>query len=67
MIGMNEESGGKQVWLRNGWYEKDGTRIDQPMSYQGPNNSRAQKGIQQVLLKNKSFATKRVKCGISEA
>ena len=26
-IGMNKGSGGKQVWLRNGWYEKDGTCI----------------------------------------
>ena len=39
ITGINKKIGGKQVWLHNGWYEKDRIRIKQPMSYQGSNNS----------------------------
>ena len=31
---MNKSSGDKQVWLRNSWYKKENTQIEQPMSYQ---------------------------------
>ncbi len=37
--GMNKVSSRKQVWLCNRWFEKDGTRIEQPMSYQELNDS----------------------------
>lgn len=47
--GMNKGSGGKQVWLRNGWFEREGIRIEQPMSYQEANGSQFQKEIQWVL------------------
>lgn len=48
---INKKSGRKQVWLCNGWYEKDENHIEQPMSYQGLNNFSVQKKIQQVLEK----------------
>lgn len=46
---MNKGSGGKQVWLRNGWFEREGIRIEQPMSYQEADGSQVQKGIQRML------------------
>lgn len=47
--GMNKSSGGKQAWLRNGWYEKDNAQIEQPMSYQTVTGQWIQKGVQRVL------------------
>ena len=49
---MNKSSSGKQVWLRNGWYEKDNAQIEQSMSYQTVTSQWIQKGIQWVLEKS---------------
>ena len=46
---MNKGTGGQQPWLRNGWFEKDGARIIQPMSFQKEDGTWCQKGIQKVL------------------
>ena len=46
---MNKRIGGQQPWLRDGWYEKDGARIIQPMSFQKEDGTWCQKGVQQVL------------------
>ena len=46
---MNKGSGGKQAWLRNGFYHIGGVRFEQPMSYQDPHGTWIQKGIQRVL------------------
>lgn len=49
---MSKNEGGSQPLLRDGWYERDGHRVDQPMSF-APNTEdaahRVPKGIQRVL------------------
>ena len=47
--GMNKSSGGKQVWLRNCWYEKDNSQIEQLMSYQTITGQWIQKSVQWIL------------------
>lgn len=46
---MNKGPGGKQSWLRNGWFEKDGMQVEQSMSFQEMNGQFTQKGVQRVL------------------
>jgi hypothetical protein len=47
---MNKGNGGKQPWLRNGYFfDSEGIRIDQPMSFQDIDGTKIQKGIQRVL------------------
>lgn len=46
---MNKGIGGKQPWLRNGWFKKDGVRITQPMSFPKADGTLVQKGIQRIL------------------
>ena len=46
---MNKGIGDQQAQLGNGWYENDGIKHDQPMSFQKVNGNWTQKGIQQVL------------------
>lgn len=46
---MNKGIGEQQPWLCDGWYEKDGARIIQPMSFQKKDGTWCQKGVQQVL------------------
>ena len=46
---MNKSSRGKQPVLRNNWFEKEGTRIAQPMSFLNDKNELGPKGIQQIL------------------
>lgn len=46
---MNKRVGGQQPWLREGWFERDGARIIQPMSFQKEDETWCQKGVQQVL------------------
>ena len=48
---MNKGTGGQQSWLYNGWFEKDGAHIIQPMSFQKEDGTWYQKGIQKVLEK----------------
>ena len=42
---MNKRVGGKQPWLRNGWFEQDGVRITQPMFFQKADGTLVQKGL----------------------
>lgn len=46
---MNKGVGGQQPWLRNGWFEKDGEKQVQLMSFQNENGVQCQKGIQRIL------------------
>lgn len=46
---MGKGPGGKQAFLRDGWFEEGGIRQRQPMWFSKPNGSRCQKGVQQVL------------------
>ena len=46
---MNKGPGGRQPWLRNGWFKKDGIQIEHSMSFQKRNGHHTQKGIQRVL------------------
>ena len=46
---MNKRTERQQPWLRNGWFEKDGARIIQPMSFQKEDGTWCQKRIQKVL------------------
>ena len=46
---MNKGVGGKQPWLCDGWFERDGVRITQPMSFQKADGILVQKRVQQVL------------------
>lgn len=46
---MNKRPVGKQSWLRNGWFEKDGMRVEQSMSFQEINRQFTQKKVQRVL------------------
>lgn len=46
---MNKSTGGRQAQLREGWFDRSGSRIAQPMNFQEPNGQRTQKGIQRVL------------------
>ena len=46
---MNKSSGGKQPLLRNGWFEIDGIRYSQQMSYLAQIGTLIPKGIQRVL------------------
>lgn len=41
--------GGKQPWLRNGWFQKNGIRIIQPIFFQKADSTLVQKGVQRVL------------------
>ena len=46
---MNKSSGGKQPVLRNDWFEKEGSRVAQPMNFLNDKNELVPKGIQQIL------------------
>ena len=47
---MNKGSGGKQAWLRSGYYhDANGNRHEQPMFFEDDSGKRCQKGIQMVL------------------
>lgn len=46
---MNKGSGGKQNYLRHGWFDCEGSQTIQPMSVQDANGKWIQKGIQKVL------------------
>lgn len=46
---MNKGVGGKQVQLRNGWFERNGVRVEQSMNYDEVNGQHIPKGIQKVL------------------
>lgn len=50
---MDKGIGGQQPWLRDGWYEIDGARIIQPMSFQKEDGTWCQKGVLQVLEEQK--------------
>lgn len=51
-VQMNKSSGGKQIWLRNGWYKnEEGEKIVQPMSFQNSQGQWIQKKVQRVLEK----------------
>lgn len=54
---MNKGIGGKQVPLCNGWFDQNGTQIDQSMSFQEENSWWTQKGIQKVLEKRNLWPT----------
>lgn len=47
--GMGKGSGGKQSFLRDGWFYQDGIKTPQAMSFQLPNGTQCQKGIRRVL------------------
>lgn len=46
---MNKGTGGKQVQLRNGWFDCKDTRVDQAMTFQEKDDQWTPKGIQKVL------------------
>ena len=46
---MNKGIGGKQPQLRNGWYNLNGVRTVQPMSFQDEDGKWVQKGVQRIL------------------
>lgn len=46
---MNKGSGGKQGFLRNGWFEQDKIRKTQELFFERPDGTRCQKGIQHIL------------------
>ena len=48
---MSKEFGGKQVFLRDGWYFQDGLQVTQKMYTENPDGTQYQKGIQKVLEK----------------
>ena len=50
---MNKSSGGKQPWLRNGWYDQDGCKFIQSMSFQNTSGTWVQKGVQRILEERK--------------
>ncbi len=45
---MKKKVGGKQLWLRNEWFEKDRVCITQPISFLKANGTLVQKKFQQV-------------------
>src|SRR6266487_352760 len=62
---MNMRPGGKQAHLRNGWFLKDGQKIDQPMIFpvDHPTFPDMPKGIKQVLFERGLFVEGiRMKC-----
>lgn len=50
---MSKGTGGVQPFLCDGWYEKDGTKYTQAMSYSESDNqgqtNQIQKGVQRIL------------------
>lgn len=50
---MGKGSGGKQSFLRDGWFEREGIRQPQPMLFTKPDNILCQKGIQRVLMERR--------------
>ena len=50
---MKKRIGRQQPWLRDGWHEKDGACIIQPMFFQKEDGTWYQKRVQQVLKEQK--------------
>lgn len=61
MKNMSKGSGGKQVFLRDGWYLQDGLRVSQKMYTENTDGTRCQKGIQRVLEERNLWSTKGLK------
>ena len=58
---MNKGSGGKQVFLRDGWYLEDGLRVTQKIYTENPDGTWCQKGIQKVLEERNLWPIKELK------
>jgi hypothetical protein len=62
---MNMNPGGKQGFLRNGWFIRDGVRISQPMTFPASHEAfpSLQKGMKQVLIERGLYTPKfRMQC-----
>ena len=62
---MNLRPGGKQAWMRDGWFVRDGQKVVQPMNFPKDHAEfpDQQKGMKQVLLERGLWVDKlRMKC-----
>lgn len=58
---MNKGFGGKQAFLKDGWYFQDGLQVTQKMSTKNLDGTRCQKGIQKVLEEKNLWPIKGLK------